>query len=146
MSPPICQLEAAISVHSFQVKGVSHTFLKMVELKDGTADSIEETLLGILSKCDIPISTVCSFGIDGVAVMTGRQSGVAACLKGRNPEIISIHCGAHRLALASSQAAQHVPYMKSFDSHLFALYYHFKNSSVREASLHQIQVVNLCYV
>ena len=31
--------------------------------------------------------------------------------------------------------------MKTFDSHLVALYYHFKNSSVREASLHQIQEV-----
>ena len=31
--------------------------------------------------------------------------------------------------------------MKTFDSHLVALYYNFKNSSVREASLHQIQGV-----
>ena len=65
--------------------------------------------------------------------MTGRQSGVAARLKGHNPEIVSLHCGAHRLALASSQAAQHVSYMKTFDSNLVALdsnlvalYYHFK--------------------
>ena len=29
----------------------------------------------------------------------------------------------------------------TFDSHLVALYCHFKNSSVREASLHQIQEV-----
>ena len=71
--------------------------------------------------------------------MTGRRSGVAARLKGHDPEIVSLHCGAHRLALASSQAAQHVPYMKTFD--LVALYYYFKNSSVREASLHQIQEV-----
>ena len=87
----------------------------MVDLKDGTADSIEKTLLEVLSKCDIPISAVCSFGSDGAAVMTGRRSGVAARLKGHNPEIDSVHCGAHRLALASSQAAQHVP---TFDSHL----------------------------
>ena len=94
-----------------------------------------------MSKCDIPISAVCSFGSDGAAVMTGRRSGVAARLKGHNPEIVSVNCCAHRLALASSQVAQHVPYMKTFDSYLGALYYHLKNSSVREASLHQIKEV-----
>ena len=66
--------------------------------------------------------------------MVGRRSGVAAQLKEHNPEIVSLHCGAHRLALASSQAAQHVPYLKTFDAHLIALYYHFKNSPVREAA------------
>ena len=113
----------------------------MVDLKDGTANSTEKALLEVLSKCDIPISAVCSFGSDGAAVMMGRRSGVYARLKGHNPEIVSVHCGAHRLSLASSQAAQHVPYMKTFDLHLVALYYHLKNSSVREASLHQIQEV-----
>ena len=83
----------------------------MVDLKDGTADSIEKALLEVLSKCDIPISAVCSSGSDGAAVMMDRRSEVAARLKGDNPEIVSVHCGAHRLALASSQAAQHVPYM-----------------------------------
>ena len=70
--------------------------------------------------------------------MVGRRSGVAAQLK---EQIVSLHCGAHRLALASSQAAQHVPYLKTFDAHLIALYYHFKNSSVREAAFHEIQKI-----
>ena len=46
-----------------------------------------------------------------------------------------------QLALASSQATQHVSYMKSCDSYLVALYYHFKNSPVREAALHEIQKI-----
>ena len=55
------------------------------------------------------------------------------------PEMVSIHCGAHRLALASSQAALEVPYIKKYDSHLITLFYHFANSPVREAALHLIQ-------
>jgi hypothetical protein len=31
--------------------------------------------------------------------------------------------------------------MKTFDSHLVMLYYHFANSSVREAALHEIQEI-----
>ena len=55
--------------------------------------------------------------------------------------MISIHCGAHRLALASSQAAESITYLKWFDSHLSTLFYYFKNSPVREAALHQIQEI-----
>ena len=55
--------------------------------------------------------------------------------------MISIHCGAHRLALACSQAAGGITYLKHFDNHLATLFYYFKNSPVREAALHQIQEV-----
>ena len=73
--------------------------------------------------------------------MVGRRSGVATQLKEHNPEIVSLHCGAHRLALASSQAAQHVPYLKIFDTHLITLYYHLKNSPVHKAAFHEIQKI-----
>jgi antibiotic biosynthesis monooxygenase (ABM) superfamily enzyme len=53
--------------------------------------------------------------------------------------MISIHCGAHRLALASSQAAHAITYLKRFDEHLNTIFYHFANSSVREAALHKVQ-------
>ena len=72
------------------------------------------------------------FGSDSASVMTGKKSGVTTRMKSHNREMVSIHCGAHKVALASSQAADHVPYMKQFD---------FENSSVREAALHQIQAV-----
>ena len=55
--------------------------------------------------------------------------------------MVSLHCGAHRVALASSQAAEDVSNMKTFDSHLVTLYYHFANSSVCEAALHKIQAI-----
>ena len=60
-----------------------HVFFKMVDVKDGTIDSIEKALalLEVLSKCDIPISRICSFGSDGAAIMMGQQYGVAARLK-----------------------------------------------------------------
>ena len=101
--------------------------------------SIENALLDICSQCEIPFSKVFSFGSDGASVMTGRRTGVATRLRAHNPEMISLHCSAHRLALASSQAAESVAYMKTFSSHLVTLYYHFANSPVCEAALHKIQ-------
>ena len=67
------------------------------------------------------------------------MTGVAVRMKAHNPELASIHCGAHRVALASSQAANQIPYFKKCDSHLTMLYYHFENSPVKEAALHQVQ-------
>ena len=116
-------------------------FLKIADLFDGKSETIEQKLVEVCSESEISISLVFSFGSDGASVMTGRKAGVAARLKAHNPEMISIHCGAHRVALASSQAATSVAYLKTFDSHLTTLYYHFANSAVREASLHEVQAV-----
>ena len=72
-STDVANLKQLLVFICFLVKGVSHTcFLKMVDLKDGTTDSIEKALLEVFSKCDIPISAVCSFGSNGAAVMTGE--------------------------------------------------------------------------
>ena len=75
--------------------------------------------------------------------MTGRHTAVATRLRVHNPEMVFVHCSAHRVALASSQAAEseNVSYMKTFDSHFVTLFYHFANSSVCEAALHEIQEV-----
>ena len=35
--------------------------------------------------------------------------------------MISIHCGVHRLALASSQAAESIAYLKHFDNRDYSL-------------------------
>lgn len=53
---------------------------------------------------EVPLSALVGFGSDGAAVMTGRVSGVAARFKRRQPVLTSIHCIAHRLALAAGQA------------------------------------------
>ena len=81
--------------------------LQTIDIPDARASTVVESLLDILSKCEIPIRSVYGFSSDGAAVMVGKRSGVATQLKEHNSEMVSLHCGAHRLALASSQAAQH---------------------------------------
>ena len=60
-------------------------------------------------------------------------------MKVLNPKILSIHCGPHRVALATSQAAIQVDYIQTFDSNLTSLHYFFANSPIREAALREIQ-------
>ena len=79
---------------------------------------------------------VVGFGSDKAA---GKTSGVATKVESSQGEMISIHCGAHRLALACSQTAERITYLKCFDGHLISLFYYFKNIPFREAALHPIQ-------
>lgn len=89
-------------------------YLKMVDINNGKAETIEGKLLDVCRECEIQFNTIFGFGSDGASVMTGCH-GVVVCLKNQNPEI---NCGAHRLVLASSQAAHSIPYLKRFDGHL----------------------------
>ena len=141
-STDIANLKQLVVFVKYLVKGVPQTrFLKVVSLLNGKAETIEQKLLEICQTCKISLMKVAGFGSDGAAVMVGKTSGVATRLKAHNGEMISIHCGTHRLALACSQAAESITYLKRFDGHLISLFYYmyFKNSPVREAALHQIQ-------
>ena len=73
--------------------------------------------------CTADLKNVAGFATDGVAVMVGKRTGVATRLKKYNPEMISIHCGAHRLALVSSHAANIVACLKRVYNPLITLFY-----------------------
>lgn len=110
-------------------------FLKIQDLLDGRAITIEAALIDILSKLQIPLEKVTAFGSDGAAVMVGRRNGVATKLKDRIPHLVAVHCVAHRLALATAHASDSIAYIKKYSITLQTIYYFFQNSSVRMAHL-----------
>ena len=78
-------------------------------------------------------------GTDGAATMIGKHNGVVTRLRAITPTAISVHCAAHRLNLASSQAANAIPYVKKFNTILRQIFAFFDNSCVRTAGLKAIQ-------
>ena len=120
---------------------VRSIFLRVCELSDGKADTITTSILELLTKLDISINRVMGFGSDGASVMVGRRAGVATRLKERNPQMVAIHCVAHRLALAVAQAGDGVPYIKKFKILLHNLFSFYDNSPVRTAGLRAIQEI-----
>ena len=52
-----------------------------------------------------------------------------------------MHCVAHRLALAASQASQSIPYLACFKDIFSNLFYFYHNLSVRQSGLTAIQMV-----
>ena len=49
---------------------------------------------------DVFLSKLVALGCDGAKVMTGKVGGVSALLSKEQPNIITVHCFAHRLELA----------------------------------------------
>ena len=91
-------------------KGKVHVcFLKLIHIPDGTAETIEKAILTYLEQAKVTLLSISSFGSGGAAVMLVRVSGVSTQLKRLKPEMLSIHCINHRLALGVSQAADTVP-------------------------------------
>ena len=92
------------SLGSYKPKSV---LLDVCKLSDGaTADKLKVTVLESLEE----LSNLVGIGTDGVAVMTGKKSGLVQRLREMVPTLLSSHCIAHRLSLASVGAADTVPY------------------------------------
>ena len=119
---------------------VQTSFIAMEEVADGRADTIMRVLKKVCNDHHLDIERkLVAFGSDGAAVMIGQHGGVAAQPKQLSPWVIANHCVAHRLALASAQAADEITYVKKFKMILSQLYRFYDNSAVRTAGLKEIQ-------
>ena len=105
------------------------------DLVDGRAATVKKCILEFLHDTRFDINDVSSFDRYGASVMTGCKEGVPTQLKCLNKIIISIHCVAHRLALATSQASQSIPYLCRLKEILAGLFHFYHNSAVHQAGL-----------
>ena len=79
-------------------------FAENRNVADG-ANTIVGAIRSFLNDHTVPYEKVAGLGSDGAAVMTGVHNGVGVQLKQVYPLLVHVHCMAHRLALAVSQAA-----------------------------------------
>jgi hypothetical protein len=118
------------------------SFFGIHDIPDGTAETITDEARQLLTDLGISSSSLVGFGSDGAAVMTGSKSGVAARLSSSSPFLISIHCLAHRLALAAKDACDSNQYLhKQFQSAIHSIYQYYANSPVRAAGLKELQLL-----
>lgn len=115
-------------------------FLGTFELSNCKAQTITDKICSVCNDLDLSMNEkMCGFESDGASTMIGSRNGVAAKLKEKVPWLVNNHCVAHRLALACSQAAEAIPYMKKFKDIVAQLYRFYDHSAVRTAGLKDIQ-------
>ena len=108
--------------------GWASHFLAVKRLDEGaTSEKIYDAVLEVLARKGIPVDSLIALGTDGASVMTGVKNGLVTKYKQQNPFLLTQHCAAHQLALASAQAANSFPYMVKYQSPLNEIYkyYHF---------------------
>ena len=71
--------------------------------------------------------------------MTGRHNGLGVKLKQLNNILIQVHCVAHRLNLAASQASKDIDYLEQYKGQINSIYKFYSNSDVRYDKLREIQ-------
>lgn len=126
----------------FVYNGEAQTrFLEITELSRGTADAITDTVLNLLEQKKLPIEKAYGMATDGASVMVGVRRGVATQMKAKNPFMLSTHCIAHRLALASGQAADSVPYLKQYQQYVNTIYKYYHYSPKHSSTLKEMQAI-----
>ena len=120
---------------------VQSRFLGLIELPGGTVPQIVDVILKVFTSRGISLEKLCGVATDGANVMVGCRTGVTTQLKGKNPFVLSIHCIAHRLVLASGQAADAVPYVKQYQLYVNNIYRYFHYSTKNASKLKEIQSV-----
>lgn len=88
-------------VDCFEIKEV---FLKFVDVRETTGESISTTLIEELGKVGLDILNCRGQAFDGCSNMSGKFKGTQARIKQIQPLAIYIHCCSHRLNLALSKA------------------------------------------
>ena len=105
------------------------------------AETITTRVCEYVKSAQLEISKMRGIGTDGASTMMGCHNGVVARLKTITPSVIGVHCAAHRLNLASSQAGNNVAYVQKFSNILRQLYDFFDNSAIRTAGLEAVQTI-----
>ena len=122
---------------------VNTSFLGHKKITNCTAAGIKDALgeflkdKGILQGDDY--SRIVGLGTDGAAVMTGRYNGLGVRLKQLNNILIQVHCVAHSLNLAASQASKDIDYLEQYKERLSSIYKFYSNSRKRYDELKEIQ-------
>jgi hypothetical protein len=93
-------------------------FLDISELKGKKSIDIVESIMEILTKCGFTLdwltANLIAFVSDGASVLLGKKNGVAAKLKEKFPNILTLHCMSHRLELAVGDSAKEVKGVDNF--------------------------------
>jgi hypothetical protein len=109
----------------FSYSSIHEQFLCNIECTDGDALSITKSTIDVLTRYNVPKHKIVALATDGAPVMVGRRNMVAARLKVMYPQLVAVHCHAHKLMLCISQAADRVSLFSDIQNTLIAIYQWF---------------------
>lgn len=117
-------------------------FLCNVDLQDGCAHTIVNTVVEQFEKVGLELSKCTSLATDGAAVMMGKRTGVGTQIQSKySPFCVQSHCIAHRLNLACTDTIKKDDFLVKFRDKFNALYHFMSASHTRVSTLKNIQAL-----
>ncbi|CAI7783558.1 unnamed protein product [Closterium sp. NIES-53] len=114
-------------------------FLTLITVDCCVTASLTSAVVQYLTAIGVDLQKISGISTDGASVMTGKNNGVVARLRMRIPHLASIHCIAHREALAARDAADAVPELRMVDDVVRAFAKHIGRSSVHYQKFQNLQ-------
>ena len=141
--------QLAISVQHLCLESASAKtrYLKLLDMSGPgkspsvTGEVIASTIIKYLEGEGLDLSKVAGAACDGASVMLGKHQGAMTLFKSHVPQLIVTHCSAHRLSLASCDAAASCSWFVRFEKILSQVYRYFSQSTVRSTKLAEMQKV-----
>ena len=115
----------------------------MTEIGHADAPGIIQALLSLLDRYYGIVQgdlheKLAGFGNDDANLMTGRHSGVSTQLKQIVPGLLTLHCAAHKLALAASETASEVPAVNRFKGLLNCMFHYLHQSPAHSSCFTEV--------
>lgn len=120
-------------------KGLSKIeFARLLPVSDGCAQTKYDELSKVLAEFGLEKHRMVGIATDGDSSMLGCNEGLVAKLKRDIPHLTSIHCIAHREALAVADAAKHFRCLSYIDKVANKVYSWIAASSIRHSEFQDL--------
>ncbi|KAH6927071.1 hypothetical protein HPB50_026683 [Hyalomma asiaticum] len=111
---------------------IATTLLDLVELSDGTAQTLHDTVVKTLDKHGLPVKNCLGLCTDGANSMSGNHNSLFSRLREDNKELVLVKCACHSLDIVASKSMEAIP---SAVEHLVReTYSFFAHSSCRQGA------------
>ncbi|XP_070546167.1 uncharacterized protein C17orf113-like [Ptychodera flava] len=114
-----------------------NVFSGNITIPAGNAETVTAAIFAELERRNIDSRKVIGLGSDGASVMTGRHNGVGVRMRRVNPYLTQVHCAAHRVALASSDASKGVEQVAKYRRTVNSVYNYFASRYERLRELNR---------
>lgn len=105
-----CQKTLAVVVRNISDNTVKDQFLKLLEVKDGTAQGLYTLLVDFFVNYNVPYKeNLIGFASDGCNTMMGQHHSLQSLLKEDVNDLFVLLCICHSLALVASYACKKLP-------------------------------------
>lgn len=135
-SDPAC---VGIYIRYFKGMEVKESYIMLAPLYSETVDGYFETIVSALDELDIPFRKpgwVVGLGTDG-STMLSHRGGLVEKFQEIVPQLLPVHCVAHRLHLAVVDACGGIDLVKKCDRHIRTIFKFYQSSNKRLTELQQ---------